>query len=216
MVDTWRNLLKETDFVSYYSRINGLRLQSDIYPEQAMVTRSLDLCRPNAVRVLCVGLEPEHTEHSNGLLFGASKGPLTPNQLAISRLLSLHSDHMSFEGWAAQGVLMLPRLLTARRSFVGGHDGWLRYTSMIIHEVVQLSYNKKMCAILFGKENHVFKDILCPQGSRSQIKTFCVNYPKNFNERDRSNESDFDVFKRVNARFVAVAEPEIKWREVNV
>jgi uracil DNA glycosylase len=122
----------------------------------------------------------------------------------------VHEEHMSFEGWAAQGVLMLPRLLTARQSFVGGHDGWLRYTSIIIREVVQISYTRKICAVLFGKENHVFEGILSPKGSRSQIKTFCVNYPKSF------DEGDFDIFERVNARFLASSEPEIDWRKINV
>lgn len=120
------------------------------------------------VRVLIVGQDPYPTPgHSIGLAFAVQRAlrPLPRSLTNIYR--ELHDDlgipvpaHGDLSGWAAQGVMLLNRVLTVQPGRPGAHRGrgWEAVTELAIRALV--ARNAPLVAILWGRDAASLRPLL--------------------------------------------------------
>jgi uracil-DNA glycosylase len=120
------------------------------------------------VRVLIVGQDPYPTPgHPMGLSFSvdAHVRPLPPSLGNIFRELQDDlgippSPHGDLSAWAAQGVLLLNRVLTVRAGAPASHRGrgWEKVTEQAISALVDRGGH--LVAILWGRDAQTLKPLL--------------------------------------------------------
>ena len=120
------------------------------------------------VRVLIVGQDPYPTPgHPMGLSFsvGVHVRPLPPSLGNIFRELQDDlglepSPHGDLSAWAAQGVLLLNRVLTVRAGTPASHRGrgWEKVTEQAIRALVDRG--GPLVAILWGRDAQTLKPLL--------------------------------------------------------
>ena len=115
-----------------------------VYPNDPL--RALHLCPLNRVRVVILGQDPYHgAGQAEGLAFSVPSGMRVPPSLRnifseIERDLGVPPARQgSLSAWAAQGVLLLNRVLTVEASAPASHaqQGWEALTDMLIDEVAR-------------------------------------------------------------------------------
>jgi uracil-DNA glycosylase len=120
------------------------------------------------VRVLIVGQDPYPTPgHPMGLSFSvdAHVRPLPPSLANIFRELQddlgiAPSPHGDLSAWAAQGVLLLNRVLTVRAGTPASHRGrgWEKVTEQAISTLVDRG--GPLVAVLWGRDAQTLKPLL--------------------------------------------------------
>jgi uracil-DNA glycosylase len=120
------------------------------------------------VRVLIVGQDPYPTPgHPMGLSFSvdAHVRPLPPSLANIFRELQddlgiAPSPHGDLSAWAAQGVLLLNRVLTVRAGTPASHRGrgWEKVTERAISSLVDRG--GPLVAVLWGRDAQTLKPLL--------------------------------------------------------
>ncbi len=119
------------------------------------------------VKVLMVGQDPYPTPgHAVGLAFSvAPKTPLPRSLVNIYKELAadLHTQPPSsgdLSGWAAEGVLLLNRVLTVRAGETGSHRklGWQAVTEAAVKALV--ARDAPLVAVLWGREAQQLKPLL--------------------------------------------------------
>ncbi len=129
---------------------------SDLAPEYENVMRALSTSI-ESIRVVIIGQDPYPTSgHAHGLAFSVSNS-VTPLPASLRNIFKeLESDvgiPMSENGdlsrWAAQGVLLLNRILTTQPGYSLKHEllGWQEITNEIARTLGQ----RPVVAILWGK-----------------------------------------------------------------
>ena len=112
-----------------------------ILPPRAQVFAALDLCPPEATRVVILGQDPYPTPgHAHGLAFSAE-----PDVRPLPRSLgNIYKEMQADLGacppdadlrfWARQGVLLLNTVLTVPAGEAHGHKdlGWQRLTGQVL------------------------------------------------------------------------------------
>jgi uracil-DNA glycosylase len=120
------------------------------------------------VRVLIVGQDPYPTPgHSIGLAFAVERA-LRPIPRSLANIYrELHDDlgipvpqHGDLSGWAAQGVMLLNRVLTVRPGTPGAHrgKGWEAVTELAIRALV--ARQAPLVAILWGRDAASLRPLL--------------------------------------------------------
>jgi uracil-DNA glycosylase len=112
-------------------------------PAPGAVFRALDLCPPEAVRVVILGQDPYPTGgRATGLAFGYPPGVRPSHSLAaildvLARDAGVRRRDGDLTGWARQGVLLLNTVLTVPEGQAGGHRGWgwERLTAEVLAEL---------------------------------------------------------------------------------
>lgn len=118
------------------------------------------------VRVLVVGQDPYPTPGDPvGLCFSVAPGRPMPRSLVnIARELEDDTGEVLADGdlspWAAQGVMLLNRVLTVRPGHSGSHrgQGWEEFTSQAIH--VLANRGGPLVALLWGRDAQSLKPVL--------------------------------------------------------
>jgi uracil-DNA glycosylase len=151
----------------------GEFLRAEIAAGHAYLPAGSDILRafrePMAqVRVLIVGQDPYPTPgHPMGLSFsvGAGVRPLPPSLANIFRELQDDlgippSPHGDLSAWAAQGVLLLNRVLTVRAGTPASHrgHGWEKVTEQAITALVDRG--GPLVAVLWGRDAQTLKPLL--------------------------------------------------------
>lgn len=130
--------------------------QTRWFPAAPALFRALDLTPPQAVRVVILGQDPYPTDNrATGLAFAYPPG-LRPTHSLRNILTELATDtgqpraDGDLTGWAAQGVLLLNRLLTVPEGRPNGHRslGWQRLTA----EVLSRTATRPTAFLLWGAE----------------------------------------------------------------
>jgi uracil-DNA glycosylase len=170
------------------------------------------------VRVLIVGQDPYPTPgHATGLAFAVARGvrPL-PRSLA-NILTELATDlglprpaHGDLTAWAAQGVLLLNRVLTVRHGAPGSHrgKGWEEVTDAIIDGLVahHRDADIPLVALLWGS----IAQALAPRLQAAGVGVLTAPHPS-----PRSAHRGFfgsRPFTNVNVRLEAAGAAPIDWR----
>ncbi len=130
--------------------------------------------RPLAdVRVLLVGQDPYPTKgHPIGLSFAVERHVWPLPRSLVNIYLELRSDtgilppkHGDLTAWADQGVMLLNRVLTVRRSEPASHRGrgWEEVTECAIDALVRRNEaGQPLVAILWGSDARSLKGRLGP------------------------------------------------------
>ncbi len=133
-----------------------------VYPAPKNIFRAFDLCPFDEVKVVILGQDPYHGQHSgrpqaNGLSFAVHEElALPPSLQNIFKEIEsdlgkpLTNKNGDLSRWATQGVLLLNATLTVRASEAGSHQkkGWEEFTDAVIQS---LSDNREhLVFILWG------------------------------------------------------------------
>jgi len=195
----------------------GEFLRTEIAAGHAYLPAGPDILRafrePMAqVRVLIVGQDPYPTPgHPMGLSFsvGAGVRPLPPSLANIFRELQDDlgippSPHGDLSAWAAQGVLLLNRVLTVRAGTPASHRGrgWEKVTEQAITALVDRG--GPLVAVLWGRDAQTLKPLL------GQIPTIESVHPSPLS----ASRGFFGSrpFSRVNALLAELGAEPIDWR----
>ncbi len=114
----------------------------------------------SGVKVLIVGQDPYPTPgHSVGLAFSVDKATRPLPRSLNNIFKELHSDlgitpsaHGDLSAWAAQGVLLLNRVLTVAPGATGSHRrrGWEEVTECVIRALA--ARDQPLVSVLWGRE----------------------------------------------------------------
>lgn len=118
-----------------------LAAEPDVLPPEGLRFRALDLCPPEAVRVVILGQDPYATPgKADGLAFSISPG-FCGNLASLGNILRELEDDLgitrqgtTLDGWARQGVLLLNTALSVRLGQPGAHArlGWDRLVGQVL------------------------------------------------------------------------------------
>lgn len=126
-----------------------------VYPPDTARFRALELCPPDAARVVILGQDPYHTPgKADGLAFSISRdfgGRLDSLGNIFKELrsdLDVSREETDLTGWARQGVLLLNTALTVPEGRPQGHArlGWDR----LVAQVLQRLNDRPRAVLLWG------------------------------------------------------------------
>ena len=157
----WLSFLKNHDLkkqlLSIEARLEEeIKLGKIIFPKREIIFRSLQLVRPDEVKVVILGQDPYHNfNQADGLAFSVSNFQSLPPSL-INIFVEIENDlnikiekKGDLENIAKQGVLLLNSILTVEKNNPGSHKniGWEKLTDIIISS---LSLIGNIVFILWG------------------------------------------------------------------
>ena len=157
----WLSFLKNHDLkkqlLSIEARLEEeIKLGKIIFPKREIIFRSLQLVRPDEVKVVILGQDPYHNfNQADGLAFSVSNFQSLPPSL-INIFVEIENDlnikiekKGDLENIAKQGVLLLNSILTVEKNNPGSHKniGWEKLTDIIISS---LSLMGNIVFILWG------------------------------------------------------------------
>ncbi|MEM8730545.1 MAG: uracil-DNA glycosylase [Pseudomonadota bacterium] len=118
-----------------------------VLPPRDQIFAALDLCPPDAVRVVILGQDPYPTPgHAHGLAFSVAPD-VRPLPRSLSNIYKELEDDLNgsppngdLRFWAAQGVLLLNTVLTVPAGAANGHKdlGWQRLTGQVLARLMDL------------------------------------------------------------------------------
>jgi uracil-DNA glycosylase len=165
-----------------------------------------------SVRVLIVGQDPYPTPgHPMGLSFSvdAHVRPLPPSLANIFRELQEDmgippSPHGDLSAWAAQGVLLLNRVLTVRAGAAASHRGrgWEKVTEQAIRALVDRG--GPLVAVLWGRDAQTLKPLLGDVPAIESAHPSPLSASRGF--------FGSRPFSRVNALLVELGAEPINWQ----
>jgi uracil-DNA glycosylase len=154
-----------------YVRAERNRYPGRIFPAEAEVFAALQRTPLGRVRAVILGQDPYHTlGMAHGLAFSVPPDvKRLPGSLRNIRreltddLGSVLPESGSLVAWAANGVLLLNRVLTVRQGEAGSHagQGWEAFTRGVI-ETVNAS-TRPMVFMLWGRSARSVKDVIASQ-----------------------------------------------------
>ena len=157
----WLSFLKNHDLkkqlLSIEARLEEeIKLGKIIFPKREIIFRSLQLVRPDEVKVVILGQDPYNNfNQADGLAFSVSNFQSLPPSL-INIFIEIENDlnikiekKGDLENIAKQGVLLLNSILTVEKNNPGSHKniGWEKLTDIIISS---LSLIGNIVFILWG------------------------------------------------------------------
>lgn len=183
------------------------------YPFKKDLFRAFQLTPLNKVKVVLVGQDPYHTEHSGqpiacGLSFSVAKNVPIPSSLKnmykeLIRTGFKAANHGDLSDWSLKGVLLLNSCLTVRPHQAGSHGQlWLGVIQRVVHAICDV--NPNCVFILLGKQAQKLQKML---GDR--VKVVAAGHPSGLNCRDPFVSSN--TFVKVNEILVATKQDPIDW-----
>lgn len=137
------------------------------FPPKENIYKAFELTPLDKVKVVILGQDPYPTEGvAMGLAFSVNKETKIPKSLH-NMFLELESDlgfaypsNGDLTSWCENGVLLLNRILTVRKSMPLSHKdkGWELFTERIIKKINSL--DRKIVFILLGNEAKKIKKYL--------------------------------------------------------
>jgi uracil-DNA glycosylase len=126
-----------------------------VYPPKDRIFAALDLCPPEATRVVILGQDPYHTQgKADGLAFSIPQG--FPGRLdslgnifkELESDLDVTRERTELDDWARQGVLLLNTALTVPEGRAKAHAkiGW----DKLVAEVLQRLDSSPRAFLLWG------------------------------------------------------------------
>ncbi|MGV6847230.1 MAG: uracil-DNA glycosylase [Marinibacterium sp.] len=117
----------------------------DILPPRDQVLAALELCQPDATRVVILGQDPYPTPgHAHGLAF-STEPDVTPLPKSLGNIYREMTDDLGtappngdLRFWARQGVLLLNTVLTVPAGEANGHKdlGWQALTAQVLARLI--------------------------------------------------------------------------------
>ena len=132
----WNNVFRgnKDSFLNLDEILSDDLKNNNIYPSLDKTFRVFEMIKPEEVRVIIVGHDPypgvDDVGHpyANGIPLSINKYlDLTPSLRNINSELSNYGhslEHGDLSGWVSQGIFMINRSLTVRKSKTGSHTGY--------------------------------------------------------------------------------------------
>ena len=162
-MENWNKLLKSTVEQAFFSalleQVAQARHGAEIYPPAGQEYRALELCPPEAVRVVILGQDPYHEPgQAMGLAFSVPEGTKLPPSLRnIYTELEADLGQKSqtcgdLTAWAEQGILLLNTVLTVEKGKANSHStwGWQVFTDAVIEATNRLP--QPIAFVLWGAQ----------------------------------------------------------------
>ena len=158
----WQPFFDQEKVKSYFpilwKKVKIAYATSTVYPAREDIFRAYLLCGYQNCRVVIIGQDPYHGPgQANGLCFSVNPRVAAPPSL-VNIFKELHSDlgitrsSNDLSGWAAQGILMLNRVLTVQAGQAYSHDG-LGWQDFTLSTVCYLNRKEKpVIYVLWGRK----------------------------------------------------------------
>ena len=153
----WDEILKYEYKKEYYinlkNKINELRKEKIIYPQEEEVFKALELTPYKEIKIVILGQDPYPGENqAEGLAFSVKEGVPLPRSLKnifkeLKNDLNIEMpENGSLVKWAKQGILLLNTILTVEKGDPLSHKniGWEIFTTEIIKKI-----NEKETPVIF-------------------------------------------------------------------
>lgn len=162
-----RDEMAKPYFAGLQEFVAGERKRHEVYPPEPDTYAALRLTPLPAVRAVILGQDPYHGPgQAHGLAFSVRHGtPIPPSLRNI--FAELRDDlgvpvprHGNLEHWAAQGVLLLNRVLTVGVGAPASHRGmgWEKVTEQAIRALV--ARDAPLVAVLWGRQAQDLQPLL--------------------------------------------------------
>ena len=178
--------------------------------------RALDLCPPDAVRVMILGQDPYPTGgRATGLAYGYPPGVKPTHSLAaildvLARDTGVLRRDGDLTGWARQGVLLFNTVLTVPEGRAGGHRGW--GWEQLAAEVLSELDAAPRAFLLWGREA---RDAALPRLTPGRHLTLVASHPSAMSRRkplgDAPAFADARPFSAVNTWLAARGGAPVDW-----
>ncbi|XQP55523.1 MAG: uracil-DNA glycosylase [Mycoplasmoidaceae bacterium] len=130
-------------FLNLIKFINSEGKTKEIFPDPENLFACFHYFNIKETKVVIVGQDPYHTPgFANGLAFAVNEGVQTPKSLInifkeLKDDLGIDRTDTELKDWAAQGVLLLNRVLTVNKGEPNSHKnhGWEHFTTAVIKTI---------------------------------------------------------------------------------
>lgn len=130
-------------------------------PSPENIFKAYELCPPQKVKVVILGLDPYINGEAHGLSFSCISGKVPPSLRIIfneihrsspNGLKDFRRSDACLYDWAMQGVLLLNTVLTTEKgkTFAHGHYGWQSFTKSTLEYL--LNSPKPIVFLLWGED----------------------------------------------------------------
>ncbi|MBQ0045672.1 MAG: uracil-DNA glycosylase [Mycoplasma sp.] len=211
----WREFIQQEVNKDYFLKlikyINAQGNTKEIYPEPERLFACFNFFKVEETKVVIVGQDPYHTPgFANGLAFAVNQGVVMPKSL-VNIFKELKDDlgiarlDTELRDWAAQGVLLLNRVLTVNKGEPNSHknQGWEEFTNAAIKLVNDKC--KNVVFVLWGNNAQELKPLI----DESKHLVLCSSHPSPLGYYKSFKGSK--PFSKINAYLKQHNKKEIKW-----
>lgn len=172
----WEDVFEES-YENLKSISSKLDKEEEYYPPKRFLFRSLELIRPENVRVVIIGMDPYPGDYAgipyaSGLSFSVSSDvPITQIPGSLKNIFKELKDDIpgtqnnsgDLISWVKQGVLLINASLTCKPNSKSGSHGkmWYGFVQKVIEKVKK---NGNVIYVLWGNDAQEFGSIIGNKG----------------------------------------------------
>ena len=211
----WREFIQQEVNKDYFLNlmkfVNKEGQTHEIYPEPEQLFACFRFFKVEETKVVIVGQDPYHTPgFANGLAFAVNQGVVMPKSL-VNIFKELREDvgvarlDTELRDWAAQGVLLLNRVLTVNKAQPNSHKGhgWEQFTNAAIKLINDKC--EHVVFVLWGNNAQELKPLI----DEKKHLVLCSSHPSPLGYYKSFKGSK--PFSKINAYLKKHNKKEIKW-----
>lgn len=211
----WKNFIEKEINKDYFLEVlkfvNGQGKTHVIFPDATDLFACFHYFNIDETKVVIVGQDPYHTPgYANGLAFAVNQGVQIPKSLInifkeLKDDLGIDKKDTELKDWAAQGVLLLNRVLTVNKGEPNSHKGhgWETFTDNVIKLINDRC--KNVVFVLWGNNAQELKKYI--DGSKHLV--LCSSHPSPLGYYRSFKGSK--PFSKINAYLTQHGKKPIKW-----
>ena len=206
-----QNEVNKDYFLKLMKFVNKEGQTHEIFPEPENLFACFHYFNIEETKVVIVGQDPYQTPgFANGLAFAVNQGVQTPKSLInifkeLKDDLGIERTDTELKDWAAQGVLLLNRVLTVNEGQSNSHknQGWEQFTNEVIKTVNDKC--KNVVFVLWGNNAQELKPLI----DESKHLVICSSHPSPLGYYKSFKGSK--PFSKINQYLKQHNKKEIKW-----
>lgn len=211
----WRNFIeKEANKDYFLNLMKWINKQGEthmIFPHPDDLFTAFHYFNIKETKVVIVGQDPYQTPgFANGLAFAVNHGVQTPKSLInifkeLKDDLGIERTDTELKDWAAQGVLLLNRVLTVNEGLSNSHkgQGWETFTNAVIKEVNDKC--EHVVFVLWGNNAQELKPLI----NEKKHSIICSSHPSPLGYYKSFKGSK--PFSKINKYLLEHSQKPIKW-----
>lgn len=211
----WKDFIQQEVNKPYFRElskfVNKQGNDNEIYPQPEKLFACFHFFEVEETKVVIVGQDPYHTPgFANGLAFAVNQGVQIPKSLInifkeLKDDLGIERTDTELRDWAAQGVLLLNRVMTVSKGKPNSHKGhgWETFTTEAIKLI---NYRcEHVVFVLWGNNAQELKEYIDP----NKHLILCASHPSPLGYYKSFKGSK--PFSKINAYLKQHHKSEIKW-----
>ncbi len=211
----WREFIQQEVnkdyFLALIKFVNKQGQTNEIYPSPENLFACFHFFDVEETKVVIVGQDPYHTPgYANGLAFAVNQGVTIPKSLInifkeLNQDLGISRLDTELKDWAAQGVLLLNRVLTVNKGKPNSHknQGWEQFTNAVIQLINDKC--KNVVFVLWGNNAQELKPLINPK----KHLIICSSHPSPLGYYKSFKGSK--PFSKINKYLIKHQKSPIKW-----